>query len=131
MKTAFAISRLYYRFNKKAPKIIVLALGTIITFTAAINAFHMVSKNHTKAPAATVMEEAVLERALDDFRKDESGIIFQQVQKIQIYNQSDDLIMSVEIQSNESINNQDILKKIRKAEFLMEHNGTFLYKIFE
>ena len=128
MKTAFAINRLYHKINRKVPKIIVLALGTIITFTMAINAFHVVSKGYIKAP---VIEEVVLERAWNDFKKEEMEVAFTQAQKIQIYNGSDDLIMSVEVQANELIDSQDILQRIRKAEFLMEHNGTFLYKVFE
>lgn len=115
--------------KRKMSAIVALALAALVTFTAGIQSYG-IPKN--EEPVVYDIQGS-LERAYDEFSMEEFQVAFeaedQQVEIINIYDQDDNLIKSIELKGDDVVEDNEVKKLLNKADFLTSYNNTSLYKI--
>lgn len=115
--------------KRKVSAIVALALAALVTFTAGIQSYG-IPKN--EGPVVFDIDGS-LERAYDEFSMEEFTTEFeaedQQIETINIYDQNDNLIKSIELKGDEVVEDLETKKLLNKADFLTSYNKTSHYKI--
>lgn len=115
--------------KRKMSAIVALALAALVTFTAGIQSYG-IPKNEE---SVVYDMKGSLERAYDEFSMEEFTVEFeaedQQIEIINIYDQNDNLIKSIELKGDEVVEDLEAKKLLNKADFLTSYNKTSHYKI--
>lgn len=115
--------------KRRVSAIVALALAAIVTFAAGIQSYG-IPKN--EEPVVFDIKGS-LERAYEEFSMEEFQVEFeaedQQVEIINIYDQDDKLIKSIELIGDEVVEDLEAKKLLNKADFLTSYNNTSHYKI--
>lgn len=115
--------------KRRMSAIVALALAALVTFTAGIQSYG-IPKN--EEPVVYDIKGS-LERAYEDFSMEEFQVEFdvedQEVEIINIYDQNDKLIKSIELIGDDVVEDLEAKKLLNKADFLTSYNNTSHYKI--
>ena len=115
--------------KRRMSAIVALALAALITFTAGIQSYG-ISRN--EEPVVYDIKGS-LERAYEDFSMEEFQVEFdvedQEIEIINIYDQNDKLIKSIELVGDDVVEDVEAKKLLNKADFLTSYNNTSHYKI--
>lgn len=119
MKTQFTTRR-------KASATLALALGLVVTFSAAIQSYGTVkNKSYVYYDIS-----AALERAYADATKEDHQFIevTPEIKTVRVFNSEDELVETFHLANDEDIDRREVQQKLGDATFLSEYANIVVYK---
>lgn len=115
-----------FKTQRKASALLALALGLVVTFSAAIESYGT-GKNKSYVYYDI---SAALERAYEDATQEEHQFIevTPEIKTVRVFGKEDQLIETFHLANEEDISKREVRQKLGDASFLSEYANILVYK---
>ncbi|MHA7101064.1 hypothetical protein [Roseivirga pacifica] len=115
-----------FKKPRKVSAIVACALALIVTFTAGLNSY---GETEMDSPLAVEFDAAVARAYTDVVKEEAFDFELDQPQVIKIYNAQDELVKTISLKENETIEDEQTQMLYNRAKFLTSYENTSIYRL--